>query len=129
MTTITKILYWAARLVAALVLLQTLYFKFGGSEESIYIFSTVGIEPWGRYATGVAELIASVLLLVNRTAWLGALLALGIMAGAIMTHLTILGIEVMEDKGYLFILACIVTLCAAYVAWLNKEKILKLWPF
>jgi putative oxidoreductase len=89
-----KILYWTARIVAAMIMLQTLYFKFSGSEESVYIFSTVGLEPMGRIAVGVLELIASGLLLVNRTVWVGAALALGLMLGAVGMHLTLLGIEV-----------------------------------
>ena len=67
--------YWAVRIVAAIIMLQTLYFKFTASEESVFIFTTVGMEPWGRIGTGVLELVASALLLINFTAWLGALLA------------------------------------------------------
>ncbi|ELR70081.1 hypothetical protein C900_04078 [Fulvivirga imtechensis AK7] len=72
-----KISSWIARIVAAVILLQTLYFKFTGAAESVYIFTTIGMEPWGRIGSGVAELVAAVLLLVPATAWLGALLALG----------------------------------------------------
>ena len=91
------IVSWALQLVAAGILLQTLFFKFTGSEESVYIFTTLGVEPWGRIATGVIELIASVLLLVPVTAPIGAALAMGVMAGAILSHLTFLGIEVKGD--------------------------------
>jgi putative oxidoreductase len=117
------ILYWGARLVAALIMLQTLYFKFSGSEESVYIFTTVGMEPWGRIGIGVLELIASVLLLFNATAWIGSGLALGLMTGAIAMHLTKLGISVRDDGGYLFFLAVAVALCSAVVLFKNKEKI------
>lgn len=120
------IAYWIARLVAAVILLQTLYFKFGGAEESVYIFSMVHMEPWGRYGTGIFELIASILLLLNRTAWFGALLALGLMGGAILMHLTLLGIEVQNDGGYLFFLALVVTTCSIFVLVKNKEKVLEL---
>ena len=85
------------KVIVAAILLQTLYFKFTGAPESIYIFETVGMEPWGRIGSGIVELIASVLLLIRRTAWLGALLALGTICGAIFFHLTILGIEVQGD--------------------------------
>jgi putative oxidoreductase len=117
------ILYWGARLVAALIMLQTLYFKFSGSEESVYIFTTVGMEPWGRIGIGVLELIASVLLLFNATAWIGSGLALGLMTGAIGMHLTKLGISVRDDGGYLFFLAVAVALCSTIVLFKNKEKI------
>jgi len=123
---ITNFLYWAARVIAAVILLQTLFFKFTGAEESIYIFTAVGMEPWGRIGVGVLEAIASVLLLLTPTAWLGAGLALGLMAGAIGMHFTILGIEVQGDGGYLFFLALAVALCAAFVLWVDQEKVQKL---
>ena len=120
------LVYWFVRIVAAIIMVQTLYFKFSASEESVYIFTTVGMEPWGRIAVGVLELIASVLLLVNVTAWLGAGLSLGLMGGAIMMHLTMLGVEVKNDGGQLFIYALIVALCSIVVLFINKERILKL---
>ena len=113
----------AARLLAAVIMFQTLYFKFGASEESVYIFETVGMEPWGRIGVGVLELVASILLLVNRTAWIGAGIALGLMTGAIGMHLTLLGIEVQGDGGYLFFLACVVFACAAFVLVVEKDKV------
>lgn len=116
-------IYWLARLVAAFIMMQTLYFKFSASPESVYIFTTVGMEPWGRIGVGVMELIASVLLLISATAWLGAGIALGLMVGAIGMHLTLLGIEVQGDGGQLFIYAIIVTVCAAFVLWQNRAKI------
>lgn len=119
-------LNWAARLLAALILFQTLFFKFTGAEESVYIFSVVGMEPWGRIGVGVMELIASILLIVTSTAWVGAGLALGLMLGAIGMHLTLLGIEVQGDGGYLFFLALVVALCSLYVLWVNKDRILNI---
>ncbi len=118
------IFYWAVRIVAAIIMLQTLYFKFTASEESVFIFSTVGMEPWGRIAVGVLELVASVLILINFTAWLGALLALGLMAGAIMMHFTILGIEVKGDGGQLFLYALIVAICSSIILFVNKSTVL-----
>lgn len=118
-----KVLSWIVRVIAAIILLQTLFFKFSGAEESIYIFTKVGMEPWGRIGSGVAELVASVLLLIPRAAWLGALMALGIMAGAIFFHLTTLGIEVMEDGGYLFGLAITVSACSVITLILHRADI------
>lgn len=120
----TNVIYWAARLIAAIILLQTLYFKFTAAEESVFIFSTIGMEPWGRIGVGVLELIASVLLLYTPSAWLGAGLALGLMLGAIGMHLTLLGIEVRSDGGYLFILAVTVSLCAVYVLLVDRQKLM-----
>ena len=119
-----KIAYIVARLAAAFIMGQTLYFKFTGSAESMYIFKMVGMEPWGRWLIGILELIASVLLLIPRTAWAGGILAVGLMVGAIGMHLTILGIEVMDDKGQLFYYALIVFLSGLFVVFNNKDKIL-----
>jgi hypothetical protein len=100
------------QLAVAGILLQTLFFKFTGAEESVYIFSSVGrfvgvaaVEPWGRIGSGVIELIASILLLIPATASLGAVMTIGVMAGAVLSHLLILGIEVKGDGGLLFGLA------------------------
>lgn len=116
-------MYWAARLIAAIIMLQTLYFKFTASEESVFIFSTLGMEPWGRIGVGVLELISSVLILIPATVWAGSLLALGLMVGALGMHLTLLGIEVQGDGGQLFIYALIVSLCAAYSFWKSKDQL------
>ncbi|MBL7846794.1 MAG: DoxX family protein [Cyclobacteriaceae bacterium] len=120
---ISKLTYWAARLIAAIILLQTLFFKFTAAPESVYIFTTVGMEPWGRIGIGVLELIAAILLLITPVAWLGAGLALGLMVGAIGMHLTLLGVEVQGDGGYLFFLALAVALCSALVLWVDQQKV------
>jgi len=111
------ILSWILRVLAAVIMLQTLFFKFSGAEESIYIFSTLGMEPWGRIGTGVVELIASVLILIPRTTPIGAILGLGVMSGALFFHLTKLGIEVKGDHGQLFIYALIVFLSCLVLSW------------
>ena len=114
---------WFCRIVAAIILLQTLFFKFTGAAESKYIFTKVGLEPWGRYGSGVAELIAAILLLTPRFAWAGALLALSVISGAILSHLTILGIVVQDDGGLLFLLAVTVFLCSAFTIYLHRQEI------
>lgn len=114
---------WILRITAAIILLQTLFFKFTGAPESIYIFTRVGAEPWGRIGSGVIELIAAVLLLVPRFTWLGSILAVGMMSGAIATHLTVLGIEVQGDKGLLFALALIVFASAAINLVIHRAEI------
>jgi putative oxidoreductase len=117
------LLHWLPRLIAALIMLQTLFFKFTGSAESVFIFTSVGMEPYGRIGVGILELIASVLILIPRTAWLGAALALGLMGGAIMMHFTMLGIEVQGDGGQLFVYALIVAICSGITLLQNKTKI------
>jgi putative oxidoreductase len=119
------IIYWVCRLGAALIMLQTLYFKFSGAAESVYIFQTVGMEPWGRIGVGILELIASVLLLINSKAWVGAALAVSLMIGAIGMHAIFLGISVQGDGGQLFIYAVLVLLFSLYVLFVNKEKVVQ----
>ncbi|HEV8183804.1 MAG TPA: DoxX family protein [Candidatus Angelobacter sp.] len=114
---------WLLRLAAAGILLQTLFFKFTAAPESVYIFTKVGAEPWGRIGSGVIELIAAVLILVPRTTWLGALVALGVMAGAIVSHLTLLGIEVQGDKGLLFALALLVFFSSAALLLIFRRDV------
>ena len=114
---------WFLRLTAAVILLQTLYFKFSAAPESVYIFDKVGLGAPGRIGSGIAELIAAMLILIPSTTWLGAGLALAVMGGAIMSHLTILGIDVMNDHGELFCLALIVALCSAVLLFLNHRSI------
>jgi len=111
------------RAVAALILLQTLFFKFTGAEESRYIFTKVGMEPVGRIGSGVAELIAVILLLFPTTVALGAALSMGVMAGALFFHLTVLGIEVQGDGGLLFGLAVTVFVAATVLLFLYRKQL------
>lgn len=118
----TSILSWILRITAAIIFLQTLYFKFTGAEESIYIFTALGVEPYGRIATGILELLTAILILIPRTIFLGALLGSGIMVGAIFSHLFILGIEVENDGGTLFTLAVVTLVCCVILMFLNRYK-------
>ncbi|MBL7827498.1 MAG: DoxX family protein [Saprospiraceae bacterium] len=115
---------FALRMIAGIILLQTLYYKFTGAEESIWIFEQLGVEPWGRIGSGVAELICAILIIMPQTTWLGALGALGIMSGAVLSHLFILGIEVKGDGGLLFALALVVMFCSAILLWHDRNKLL-----
>ena len=116
---------WILRGIAAVILLQTLFFKFTGAKESVYIFSTLGLDPWGRIGSGIVELIASILLLWPRTIVFGAALSLVVISGAIVSHLTKLGIALpaVEDRGELFALAVIVFLCPATVLILHRREL------
>ncbi|MBS1976672.1 MAG: DoxX family protein [Bacteroidetes bacterium] len=111
------------RLLAAVIMLQTLYFKFTGAPESVYIFTQAGMEPWGRIGTGVAELVASLLLLIPATVALGAAMALGLMFGAVATHLFILGVEVKGDGGQLFAYALIVLSSSLILLFLHRDQL------
>ena len=114
---------WVLQVAVAGILLQTLFFKFTAAPESVYIFSTLGAEPWGRIGSGVVELVASVLLLVPATSVFGAGLALAVIAGAIFSHLTILGIEVQGDGGELFLLALIVFAASAGILLIRRGEL------
>lgn len=144
MSTTIVIVGWLLRLIAAVILLQTLFFKFTGASESIYIFTKLSaflssvLEPLvgssiaaniarsealPRIGSGIMELIAAVFLLWPRYTWLGALLALAATAGAILSHLTFLGIEVQGDRGLLFMLAVTVVTCSAVLLWLSRTQL------
>ena len=113
-------------IIAALILLQTLYFKFSGAAESVYIFDQLGLEPYGRIGTGILELIIAALLLVKRSSLVGGILGLGVITGALFSHIFVLGIEVQDDGGLLFGLALLVFVSCFVTIWTQKEK---LWNF
>jgi putative oxidoreductase len=116
---------WALRLIVAVILLQTLFFKFTAAKESVYIFSTLGMEPWGRIGSGIFELIASILLLIPGTITIGAALAFAATGSAILFHLTRLGIALtaVDDHGELFALAIVVAVCAAVVLMMHRQEL------
>lgn len=120
-----NVLDWLLRIVVAVILLQTLFFKFSGAKESVYIFSTLGAEPWGRVGSGVVELIASVLILMPRTVVLGAILSLGTISGALFAHVTKLGIALpaVGDRGELFALALVVFVLSFVILLLHRNQI------
>lgn len=123
------IILWMVKLTAVIILLQTLYFKFSAAEESVYIFQTLGIEPYGRIGSGVAELVTSILILIPRTTLLGAFLGVGVMLGAIFSHIFVIGIEVQNDSGTLFILAVITLLSCLLLVYAERNKIQDLLRF
>jgi uncharacterized membrane protein YphA (DoxX/SURF4 family) len=114
---------WVLRLAAAIIMLQTLYYKFSASDESVFIFSQLGLEPWGRIGTGVFELVASTLILYPRTTPYGALLGAGLMAGAVFFHLTKLGVEVKGDGGLLFAYALIVLISCFMLLLIQRRQV------
>lgn len=119
----TRTISWLLQFLTAAILLQTLFFKFTGAAESKFIFSTLGVEPWGRYASGIVEFIAAFLLLIPRTITFGAILTLAVILGAIVSHLTRLGIVVQNDGGLLFGLACVVLIASSTVLVLRRREL------
>ena len=118
----TSIILWIFRILAALIMLQTLYFKFTGQPESVHLFTTLGMEPWGRIGIGVMELIASILILYPRTTPYGALLGVGLMSGAIFFHLTRLGIK--WDGDYTLFTYAVIAFVSCAVLVLAGRKVL-----
>ena len=125
----TSIFTTIIKLIAVAILLQTLYFKFSGAEESVYIFTKLGIEPYGRIGSGIVELIASILILIPRTTLIGAILGLGTMFGAIFSHIFALGIVVKNDGGTLFALAVVTLVCCLVLIYQQRSKIPNLIKF
>jgi putative oxidoreductase len=124
---VNKTVFLILRLVIAAILIQTLRFKFTGHPDSIYIFTQVGLEPNGRIGIGIMELIAAILILIPRTTWLGAGLTMGIIGGAVVMHLTKLGIAVNGDGGILFYTAVVTFILSAVVLW-TARKTIPFWP-
>jgi len=118
-----KYILLGLRVLIAVILIQTLRFKFAAHPDSVYIFSKVGLEPVGRIGIGVLELIAGILLLIPKTVWVGAGLTIGIIGGAIMMHLTQLGIEINGDSGVLFYTAVFVFIASSVILWNYKKDI------
>ncbi len=123
---LNSILSWTIRLAAAIILLQTLYFKFTGQPESVELFTKLGVEPWGRIGTGVIELLASILLLLPASVVIGALLGIGLMSGAILSHLLVIGIASKNDGGQLFMLAIGVLICCTSLLFIHRSQVLNL---
>ncbi|MGB5364508.1 MAG: DoxX family protein [Aureibaculum sp.] len=111
------------RILIAVILLQTLRYKFTAHPDSVYIFNKIGLEPYGRIAIGILELISAILILIPKTIWLGASLTVGIISGAIIMHITIIGIEVNNDGGTLFFMALLIFTLALFVLWKNRKNI------
>lgn len=125
---IRTIFTWLLRIIAAVILLQTLYFKFTAQPESVELFTKLGMEPWGRIGTGIGELITAILLLIPRTTLLGAVMGVGLMSGAIFFHLTKLGINFGGD-AILFSYAVITFVCCSCLIIIFRKNIPQLLKF
>jgi hypothetical protein len=126
MKSTSNLVYWLVKIVAAVIMLQTLFFKFSAAPESVYIFSVLNLEPYGRIGTGIIELFAGILILIPKTSVYGAILGLSTMMGAIFSHLFVLGIIVQNDGGKLFILGVITAICCLIIIFKNKDVLLQL---
>ncbi len=115
---------WVLRLAISAILLQTLYYKFTAHPDSVFIFESLGVEPFGRIGLGIIELITAILILINSTRILGLLLSLLIILGAIFSHFIVLGLQIANDGGGLFSLAIIVFICSVISLIILKEEVL-----
>ena len=123
MTKRNKLISWSGQVIAAVILAQSLFFKFSGAPEAVHIFTALGVEPWGRIGIAVFELATVILLLTPRGAATGALLAIGLMIGAIGSHLLVLGVDLQGDGGTLFAMAWVVLFAASAVTWIRRRSI------
>ena len=111
------------RIIVAILLIQTLYFKFSAHPDSVSIFSQVGLEPFGRITIGILELITAALILYPKTIWAGALLSTGLISVAVIMHLTTLGIDIHNDGGMLFFMALVVLILSIIIFLKEWENI------
>ena len=118
-----KKFHFILKILGAVILTQTLFYKFSAHVDSVYIFTKVGIEPFGRIGIGILELIAAILILIPRTSWFGAVISIGVISGAILMHLSIIGIEVNNDNGLLFYLAVTVFILSLFILWNERKNI------
>lgn len=121
-----NIISWILRLTVAIILLQTLYFKFTAHPDSVHIFSALGVEPWGRIGLGIIELVTALLILIPKTKIFGMINSLGIILGAVLSHLLVLGLNVGNDGGGLFTLAIIVLIASIIFLILHKTEVVSL---
>ncbi len=112
---------WILRIFTAVIFTQTLYFKFTGHQDSVEIFSALKIEPSGRILIGILELVSAILILVPGTVVYGAILAWGIMGGAIIGHCTVIGFE--GDNLSLFLLGVAVWVSATILLVLHRDQL------
>lgn len=118
-----KLVGWFCRIIAAAIMVETLFFKFTGAPESVYIFSKMNMEAWWRYGQGIWELIASILLLIPRLGWAGGILTMSAMSAAVLSHFTVLGIAVQGDHGLLFGMGVVTLMCGAIVTFIHRYEI------
>ena len=121
-----NIISWVLRLTVAIILLQTLYYKFTAHPDSVHIFKELGVEPWGRIALGIMELIIAMLILMPQTQIIGMAGSLGVILGAIFSHFLVLGINVSNDGGGLFTLALIVFFASTIYLIMHKNEAMTL---
>ena len=118
-----RLICWILALIAAGIMIETLFFKFTAAPESVFIFKKMGTEPWMRWVQGVWELLASIGVLLPRWRWAGAILTTGAMSAAILSHLTWLGYAVQGDHGLLFCMALVTFTCGVSVMWVYRHHI------
>lgn len=120
-----KKIIFVLKIIAAIIMMQTLFYKFSGAQESVDLFTKLAgeNEAYMRVGTGVLELIASVLLFIPKSIWFGAFMTIGLMSGAILGHLTKIGISHNNDGGLLFGAAIFILIVGVLVLFIEKKNI------
>jgi len=109
---------WVLQIAAAGVFLMVGFLKLSGNAQLVGLFQAIGLGQWFRYLTGTLEVAGAILLLIPRTSGLGALMLVGVMVGAVMTHLFIVG-----GSPLMAIILLIVT---GLVAWGRRQRTMNL---
>jgi putative oxidoreductase len=105
---------WILQIGAAGMFLMVGFFKLSGDPRMVGLFDAIGLGQWFRYVTGSLEVLGALLLLIPRLSGLGALLLMGVMLGAVPTHLFVVG-----GSPLLAITLLIVT---GVVAWGRRKR-------
>ena len=113
-----KKIAWCFQLIIAGIFIPIGILKFMNNPADLEIFSQLGMEPAGRYIIGVLEILAGLMVLTNAVAAMGAFLGVGVMLGAMLAHMTVLGI----DQTH-FILLFIVFLSCCIVSFIRRKQL------
>jgi putative oxidoreductase len=115
---ITNLVLWVLQIAAAGMFLMVGFLKLSGNPQLVGLFEAIGIGQWFRYLTGTLEVAGAFLLLIPRTSGLGALMLTGVMVGAVMTHLFIVGGSPLG--------AIILLVVTTVVAWGRRQRTMNL---
>lgn len=116
-----RIISWILQIVVAVLLAQASVFKLISDPDTVSLFTKLGMEPHGRIMTGIFELLACILLLIPVSSIYGALLAAGLMSGALLGHITKLGFT--GPEGELGIMAILILLASLVILFLRRAQL------
>ena len=113
-----NIILWVLQIGAAAMFLMAGSLKLAGGEQVVGMFNSIGLGQWFRYLTGAMEVAGALMLLIPRLSGVGALLLVGVMIGAVITHLFVIG-------GSPF-MAIVLLVVSFIIAWGRRGRTLRL---